>query len=273
MHKKSNSYINKNYLKQQLVLLVVIVCYVFSLTMTFGRYVAVKVSTYISSSKEFYFYSDKLDDKEIEYPISWSGTEDCIIPINLYTRMNSLKTATHDVKYKVEYEMLSSNALCNLSKDSGVVSAATNNDAFTVQVSPNKLMSKNDKMRVKINVTTVDDFEKTLTAIFIISLENEKVSYTIDDAKNRPYFNMIINTIQKENITISFDPTEVVIDTSNEIFKNLKNYELLDGTKLVNKIEFTADALSNLNIKFYKKDISKDYTEDKNIIEFEHKQI
>ena len=273
MHRRSNSYINKNYLKQQLVLLVVIVCYVSSLTITFGRYVVSRVATYITSSKEFYFYSDKLEDRNIEYPISWSGTEECIIPINLYSKMNSLKTATHDIKYKVEYEMLSSNAKCTLSKESGVISADTNNDAFSVALSPNTLMDEDDKMRVRINVTTVDDFEKTLTATFVISLESENVSYTIDDEANRPYFNLIINNMQKENITISFDPNEVVIDTTSDVFGSLSSYELLDGTNYVNKIEFVASALSNYNIKFYKKDKSKDYTEETSVIKFEHEEI
>ena len=77
----------------------------------------------------------------------------------------------------------------------------------------------------------------------------------------------------KENITISFDPNEVVIDTTSDVFGSLSSYELLDGTNYVNKIEFVASALSNYNIKFYKKDKSKDYTEETSVIKFEHEEI
>ena len=273
MQKTSNSYINKNYLKKQLILIVVAVAYILSLVFTLGRYVLKKVNTYVSATKEFYFYSDKLKEEETEYPISWSGTEECIIPINLYTKINSLKKATHDIKYKVEYELLSSNAVCTLSKESGIVTTETNNDTFTVSILPNSLIGENDKITVKVNVTTVDDFEKTLTEKFIIRVNDESASYKIDDEENRPYFDLIISNMQKENITITFDPNEILIDTTSNIFKTLNSYGLLTGTNYINKISFTVNTMSGVNIRFYKKDKTKDYTDNTSVINFSHEQI
>ena len=271
MQKKSNSITNKKYLNKQAILLCIIILYFLSISLTFGRYVVKKVQTYISTSKEFYFYSDKLSDREKEYPINWSGTEECIIPINLYTKLNNLKKAKHDVKYKVEYEMVSSNAICRVDKETGIVSHTTNNDVITLSVIPNSLIEKNDKVIVKVKVTTIDDFEKTLEAKFVINVNNDSVQYNIDDEAGRDYFTLIINNMKKENIHIEFDPDKVIIDNTNDIFSNLLDYELQGS--YINKISFTMDAMSNVNIKFFKKDKSMDYTDNNDIIIFNHEPI
>lgn len=271
MQKKSNSVANKKYLNKQIILLCVIVVYLVSISVTLGRYVVEKVHTYISASKEFYFYSDKLSDTEKEYPVTWSGTEECIIPVNLYSKLNSLKKATHDIKYKVECEMVSSNAICSLSKEEGVVSKETNNDVFTISVIPNNFIEDDEKVIVAVKVTTVDDFEKTLTARFVIKVNNESVQYKIDDAPGRDYFNLIVNNMQKENVTIEFDPNKIIIDTTNNIFSNLKEYGL--NGSYINKINFDMEPLSNISIRFFKKDRTKDYSDDESIIVFNHNQI
>jgi len=271
MQKNRNSIANKKYLNKQIILLCVIVAYFISISVTLGRYVVKKVHTQIFASKEFYFYSDKLSDMEKEYPVTWSGTEECIIPINLYSKLNSLKKAAHDIKYKVECEMVSSNAICILSKEEGTVSKDTNNDVFTVSIIPNNFIEDDEKVIVVVKVTTVDDFEKTLTARFVVKVNNDSVQYKIDDAPGRDYFNLIINNMQKENVTVEFDSDKVIIDTTNNIFSNLKEYDLRGS--YINKINFDMEPLSNISIRFFKKDRSKDYSDDQTIIVFNHNQI
>lgn len=273
MPKNNTKKTNNKYLKKQIILFFIIFIYLLSISFTFGRYALKTVKSYLSGSKEFCFYSDKLGEKEIEYPINWSGTEQCIIPINLYTKINSLKKLTHDVKYKVTYELLSSNATCTLSKQEGIVPAETNTDSFTVTITPNSAIEENEKMSVKVNVITIDDFEKILTANFVISINNEEVSYKIDDSEGRAYFNLIINNMQKQDVTIGFDSNQVFIDTTNNIFKNIISYEFMEGTKYINKVNFIAEAMSNINIRFYKRNKMEDYTNNENIINFEYKDI
>lgn len=272
MRRNKTVRINNKYQKKQFILFFIIFIYLFALSFTFGRYAMKKVKSYLSGSKEFCFYSDKLSEQDVEYPINWSGTEQCIIPINLYTKINSLKKLNHDVKYKITYELLSSNATCTLSKEEGIVPADTNTDAFTVLITPTKNIDENEKMSVKVNVTTIDDFEKILTANFIISVNDQNMSYKIDDLEGRPYLNLIINNTHKQNVTISFNPNELLIDTTNEIFSKLNNLQLQPGTRYVNEVTFTVEAMSNTNIKFFKKNKMENY-KDKNIINVEFEDI
>lgn len=275
MLKKDRRSINNKYLKKQIILIVIIIIYVLSLTFISARYALKKVDTYLSSSKEFYFYSDKLSEKEKDYPINWSGTEECIIPINLYTKLNSLKTTSHDIKYKVEYELLSSNAICKLSKEEGVVSAINNTDAFTISIAPNGKIEENETIEVKVNVSTIDDFEKVLTAKFVIAINNDDVLYKIDDKNGRAYFNLIINNSSDEaqKVTLNFNPNDVIIDTTSNIFSSLNSYELLSGTRYINEITFTLEPRSNINVKFFKQDKSQNYTNDNNILSCEFEKI
>lgn len=275
MRKKDRRSINNKYLKKQMILLIIISIYLLSLSFISARYVVKKVDTYLSSSKEFYFYSDKLSEKEKDYPINWSGNEECIIPINLYTKLNSLKTTSHDIKYKVEYELLSSNAICKLSKEEGVVSAINNTDAFTISVTPNGKIQQDETIEVKVNVSTVDDFEKILTANFVIAINNDDVMYKIDDKNGRAYFNLIINNTSDEaqKITLNFNPNDAIIDTTSNIFNTLNSYELSNGTRYINKITFTLEPRTNINVKFFKQDKSQNYTNSNNILNCKFEKI
>lgn len=68
------------------------------------------------------------------------------------------------------------------------------------------------------------------------------------------------------NILLTFDPDVVVIDTTSGVYldaleKGLSTTTIgADGKKYVNSVQFHIDAEESKVIKFYKKDISKDYT-------------
>jgi len=273
MLKKDKKSIDNKYFKKQIILVLIIIIYILSLSFISGRYILKEINTYLSASKEFYFYSDKLYEEETEYHINWSGNEACIIPINLYTKLNSLKTAKHDIKYKVEYILLSNNASCELSKEEGVVSSINNTDAFSLSVTPNGNIDVNENIEVKVIVSTIDDFERILTAKFVITMNSESVLYKIDDEKGRAYFNLIISNSQEEEVTIEFDPNEVIIDTTNSIFEDLGSYTLLSDTRYFNKVVFTAKPRSNINIKFFKKDVMQNYTNSNSILSCEFQKI
>lgn len=67
-------------------------------------------------------------------------------------------------------------------------------------------------------------------------------------------------------ITLRFDPNKVLLDMTSEIYENaVKNgltieHEQINGYDYIKTISFKIDAMSSSTIKFYKVDVSKDYT-------------
>ena len=264
MQKKNSSIENKRYLKKQFILLIIIIIYFLSISFIFGRYVLKRVNTHIAASKEFYFYSDKLDVEEKVYTISWDGTGECVIPVNIYTKQNSLKVAPENIDYGITFDELSSNAFCELSKTKGTIYGKEstveeqnkNNDNFTVKVIPNAPFSEGDEMSVRVNVETVGNFEKKLTAKFVITKNSGTVLEKVDDLEGRAYLNLSINNPENRQVIITFNPEKVLIDTTNEIFSD-QNTSYTPEAGYINNVSST---MSNINIRFFKKDKSANYT-------------
>lgn len=266
MLKKDKKSIDNKYFRKQIILVLIIVIYILSLSFIFGRYAVEEIKTHLVSSKEFYFYSDKLSEEEgTEYHINWSGNGECRIPINIYTKLNSLKTTKRDIEYKVEYTLESNNAICKLDKEEGKVlsyeNLGTNTDTFELCVIPNADIGEDETIEVVVSVSTIDDFQKTLTTKFVITRNNEEVLYKIDDEAGRAYLNLIISNSSNitKSVTVNFDTGEIIIDTTNPIFTKDET-EVSPESGYVNQVIFNMEPWSNINIKFFKKDVMQNYT-------------
>ena len=63
------------------------------------------------------------------------------------------------------------------------------------------------------------------------------------------------------NVSLQFDPNVVRIDLNDEAyFDRIQNSEKIDSNGFIEKFIFTMDKESSKNIKFYKMDITQDYT-------------
>lgn len=103
----------------------------------------------------------------------------------------------------------------------------------------------------------------------------DSVGDTINEAVGQKIFiDNYLEAISKDNsivdkahsllVTLDFDPTEVVLDTTSEVYLNSKptdiTYTSIDSVNYVNSISFKVDAEESKVIKFYKKTAAKDYT-------------
>ena len=87
--------------------------------------------------------------------------------------------------------------------------------------------------------------------MIFIRLPEKSESITETDKKN----------FSSANITLSFDPNIVILDTTTNITQNSeKQYTTVDGISYISSITFGMDAVSSMAIRFYKKDTSKNYT-------------
>lgn len=281
---------------QILILLAILLCSI-SFVIVFGRYITNSINNFFVRSKEFYFFSDKLSENLDIFQIeNWSGVDDYTITVNMNSRKNNLEVASYDIGYKITYTC-SDNAICQLSKTSGIISSDDNTDFFNLTITPNTQLQTGDKVVVYIEATSNTDYVKTLRGKFTLVVGQEDLTYQITDQSNSPYAELsITNTLTyyvvKEAfgtyeagykidfdtylalteeqqakcyssiVKVTFDPKDVLIDNTSESYQNALSTttEMIDGKEYINSITLPIEAISSTNIRFYKVDISKDYS-------------
>ena len=287
----------KTFQKKQIIIILIILLCSLSFVIVFGRYVTNSVNNFFLRSKEFYFYSDKLSEKRDVFQVdNWSGVDDYTIIVNMNSRKNNIQVATYDIAYDIKYTC-SNNAICQLSKTSGVISKEDNTDSFNLTITPNTQLKTGDKVTVEIEATSKTSYTKTIKGKFTLVVGKENLTYQITDKPNNPYMDLrITNTLsyyivdeafggyaQKDKIdidtylelsdkdkakcysnvvTMEFDPNEILIDITNENYQKATNITttVIDQKSYINSITLPIDAISSADIRFYKKDTSQDYT-------------
>ena len=285
------------YKKKQLIIIIVILIALISLVVVFGRYITNSTNNYFLRSKEFYFESDKLSESGTLLQVdNWSGVDDYTITINMNSRKNNIEAATYDISYDINYSC-SDNAICNLSKTEGIIYASSNTDYFNLTITPNTQLRTGDRVVVDIEVNSTSEYKKTLKGQFILVVGQENISYQITDEARSPYLELsITNTLSYytvresfENykvgdridgdtylalsdanknkcysgeVRIEFDPKEVLLDMTSESYNTAKNVgtTVVNGQTYINSFTINIDAISSVDIRFYKVDVTKDYT-------------
>lgn len=299
MQRKNNYQLNlkRIYKKKQTIIIITILLFAISFVTVFGRYVTNSINDFFMRSKEFYFYSDKLSEEKTIFQIeNWSGVDDYTITVNMNSRKNNLEVATYDIGYNITYTC-SDNVICQLSKDKGIIAKETNTDFFNLTITPNTQLDTGDKVVVEIEATTNSNYAKTIKGRFTLIVGQEKLTYHITDSSNNPYAELrITNTLsyyvvaqnfsnfttgQKIDfdtylslseadkakcyssiVTITFDPSEILIDNTSESYQKATNVttKTINGKSYINSITLSIDAISSVDLRFYKVDTSKDYT-------------
>lgn len=285
------------YKKKQIILVLIILIIIISLVVIFGRFVTNSLNNFFLRSGEFYFESDKLSEEGTTLQVdNWSGVDDYTFTVNINTRKNNIETATYDIPYEIKYSA-SDNVICNLSKENGIIYASNNSDSFTLTITPNTQLRTGDKVTIDLEVMSTGEYKKTLKGEFILVVGQENISYEITDEKSTPYLELsITNTLSyytvresfdsynvgdridvdaylalsQENknkcysgeVKLEFDPNEVLLDMTSEIYNEAKNIETINinGNTYIKSFTINVDAISSVDIRFYKVDVTKDYT-------------
>lgn len=287
----------KTYKKKQVLLLGLILACMVSFVVIFARYVTNDKKDFFVRSKEFYFYSDKLTENLSVFQIdNWTGVDDYVITVNMNSRKNNIEVASYDIEYDIKYTS-TDNVNCQISKTHGIISGTTNADFFNLTITPNKQLEEGDRVVVEIEATSTTNYVKTLKGKFTLVVGKEKISYEITDKPQSPYMELsITNTLsyyivneafdeytvgQKIDsetylglteeqklkcyssiVAISFDSREILLDITNENYQNAINImtTTIDGKTYINSFTLAIDAISSVDLRFYKVDYSKDYT-------------
>ena len=131
-------------------------------------------------------------------------------------------------------------------------------------VTPKMQIEQNDIITIRIKASTQEPYQKEISCE--ISLRIQQVlanSYEIEDVANRNYLTLkIVNTHDTGgNVSLEFDPNVIRIDLNDEAYLNrVEGSEETNADGYVEKFVFTMEKESAKNIKFYKVDMSQDYT-------------
>lgn len=250
------------------IIATIILIYIIAFTVVYGRYALQKINTRLAESKEFYFKSDILKEDEPQYSIIWGGTESYQIAVSLFSKQNDLNGATYDIPYKVSYKC-SNNAQCVLNKETGNVPAKTNKDTFTATIIPNSLLTEDNPIEVTISATTINGFEKTISAKYILYKNKDQIYYNIEDEMNRAYliFNFSNMEYEKKEITLNFDSNHIILDTTSNILNTSNSYNVDENNGRINSVVFNVESMSTVNIRFFKIDKTMDYTDDTSVMD------
>ena len=193
------------YKKKQIIIILAILLCATSFVVVFGRYVTNSINNFFLRSKEFYFNSDKLSENKSVFQIeNWSGVDDYTITVNMNSRKNNIQVASYDISYDITYTC-SDNAICQLSKESGVISKDTNTDFFNLTITPNTQLETGDRVTVEIEARSTSYYKKTIKGKFTLVVGQENLTYQITDAPDEPYMNLrITNTLSYYVVRQSF---------------------------------------------------------------------
>lgn len=281
--------------KKILIVLIIFLCLPISFTL--GRFVYNKVLDLYFTSKNFFFESDKLTVDGAVYSLDyWNGVDPYNVVINLNSFKNNELKSTSDVTYEINYTC-SSEIICNTTKDKGTIYSDTNTDSLTITMTPNSIFKDGDSVVLKVEAKSLSPYEKTLSAEFELVVGKYGLSHEIVDSRNNVYMELkITNTLDyytvKESfdgysvgdrissddyaslsvqnkekcasaiITLKFNPDVIYTDNNNTTFLNSYNVktEKIDGFDYINEFTFKMDSTSSTVVKFYKKDVTKNFT-------------
>lgn len=280
---------------------------------SYGRYIYNDIRDFYLSSRNFYFNSDKLKVNRAIYQVdTWSAVDPYTIVINMNSSKNNLVHANSDIEYNITY-ICSDNVLCSINKSVSTIYASSHSDSFTAVITPNGSFNDGDEAYMEIYANSVYPYKKKLSARFILKVGKIGLSYSIDDEVKRPYLNfnitntfdyylvkeefdkykvndridrstyMSLSDVNKKKctsvmISLSFDPNDTILDMTSSAYLNAYNVSIIniDGYDYVNGITFKMDSESSETIKFYKRDVTMDYSypiiNDNSIIDFSYSQ-
>ena len=234
---------------------------------------------------------------EISY---WNGTSSYDVNIQMDSLDNDLKGTDIDIDYTISCEVtgaamcqLSKTASTIEGSNNG-----NNRDSFIVTIVPTGQFKEGDSVEVTVKATATEPYVKTIGAKFKLIVNYYQIGYQILDEPNQTYMTVLITNAAKnytvteafgeynvgdqldvfayealsaENqakcigakVTLEFDPDILRLDMTNTNYLNKisTDTEVLDDSFVyVNKLVFGVGAESSAMVKFYKMDVTQDYT-------------
>lgn len=279
------------------IVLIFIVLLSLGVVTSLGRFIYDEIRNNFIETKKFYFESDKLKEVEALYQIdNYNGVDTYNFPININSFKNNKEKSNTDIEYEVEYSC-STNVVCDINKTSGVVYATNNSDDLFASITPIVSLNDKDTVWLTVKASATKPFLKEISAKFTLTVGYFGLAHEITDEAHKPYFELkVTNTLDYYNIieafngysigdkidlvtfgalsdvnkekcvssyvTLNFAPNTVILDTTSQVYYDAvsTNTTAIDGFLYINEIKFKIDAISSQVVRFYKKNVTNNYT-------------
>lgn len=286
--------------KQKLLtILIAVLIVVFTIGITFSKYIYDIYKNHILESQGFYFNSSVMSMTGSNHSINnWDGVSPYRISIDVNNRKNDLVYTKSDISYDIGIEC-SSNIRCTLSKTSGIIRSETQTDSYVITIYPNGNFTRNQTAVVKTSAKSTYPYVKELSTEYSIGITTSSFYYSIKDAPGEKYLtleltnaftyykvvtafgehnvgdNIAIDDYEKlsdeekkncfsASVDLTFDPNIILLDMTEQTYitreKDSQTTEVINDHNYVNGFSFDMEASSNTKIIFYKNDSSKDYS-------------
>ena len=268
----------KRKLNKKKVIICIILLITFVTMPAFGRYIYNSARDLYLKSQNFSFSSNLLTNSGKTYRYSnWSGVDNYELDLQLYSYENELSLFTYEDD-GLEYELTCSVAtiddkvvatahigtIAGTNTSESYIPNLTNVKDVKIYLKPTENLKEGDTVKVTVTAKTESPYKKEISATFNIRVKGQNVSYSIEDSATSIYATLkLINTKSTQNeITLTFDPSLVLIDTTDDCYVNRisQTSRTISGVKYVNSVTFNMEAEDVKYIKFYKKNINANYT-------------
>ena len=284
-----------NFIRKPIVLAFVIPLVILG-SYTLAKYVIEEFHSYYTNSKHFYFSSNLLTKNNALYEINnWMGVGNFDISFDLLSQANDYVFSDYDIPFTASVTC-PSDVRCEIDKSSGTIYSATHATTITVSVTPLRQFTENQMLDVHVEAQSVSPYVEHLDATFRYVVGKQGVTYEIEDEANRPYMLLKItnainyctvmeafdtyqvgdtiessdyialsNTNKKkcigQNITLDFDPSQILLDTTSDLVdQSTYSTTLIGGVNYINHMAFPIGPLSTISVKYYKANTSLNYT-------------
>ena len=150
--------------------------------LTFARFIKDTFYNFYLGSKEFYFTSNRLKEKEATYQVNnWSGVGAFEITFDLLSSLNNKLYTNYDIDYKIEFTC-SEDATCTIDNKTGTIYNTTHSTSININVVPKRAFKEGEELIIKVVATSTSPYVKTLAAKFIYTSGKKGVTYSITDS-------------------------------------------------------------------------------------------
>ena len=246
-----------NLIKPVILVIVVAICVlIFLIPNVFSKYVIQSEEIYLQQAEDFYFESNISGET---YSLNdWDISEDYVIDFSVINYENNLLYTTSDIIYNIGINVLdeegnSTNAISVLIQDSDnnkvsgtqtLTGGMLSENTYSLVISSNSA-NKGDTFKIELTIQSTSPYEKSLTAIFDITAEEDNESYVISltELDEKEYDILTITTYEiDEDVIFTYDNTKYTLDGSAGISQ---------GASIVEDEETTTVTILDENFENY----------------------
>ena len=231
---------------------------------------------------------------------NWSGVGQYTVVFNMNNSSNRLLSSEENIEYDITYRCSSNvTCSIEDNKTNGTITTTTNTDSFTIVITvpPDVVLQDMDVVELYVETNATTPYQKKLYGTVRLVVGHYGLSYEIEDSVNSPYLSIkntntldyyVVKTAfgnytagaqidtatyqsltaaEKQNcasaiITLEFDPNVILLDMTNEFYQNAFDIQTvrINNYDYIKKFSFKIEAMSSNNIKFYKKNVSNNYS-------------